>query len=203
MLAVSGGPPERGQPAPTSAFSNRTASREKEFASTQPNVRNDHILIVPDVSCSCRHQAVCPASRSSGHKVRVLRSSFPIWSRWITVQLELRQHSSLRVTMSGSGTQRTAARLASIGERADVRFTSLSFLIHATMDLHSQHTISPGPGDDERDAAYVVPRDGPRQGVRGGHGRRARGDGDRPRPSCAAPTRPGGTGRAPRSGCSA
>ena len=72
---------------------------------------------------------------------RVLRSSFSIWSRFITVQLELRQHSSLRVTMSGSGTHRTAARLASIGERADVRFTSLTFLAHATMDLHSQHTI--------------------------------------------------------------
>ena len=69
-----------GQPAPTSAFSNRTASREKEFASTQPNFRNDQILIVPDGSPSCRHQAVCPSSRSSGPKQPVrLAGSYHCW----------------------------------------------------------------------------------------------------------------------------
>ena len=102
-------PNNPGQPAPTSAFSNRTA--EMILMSGQP---------------------VCPASRSSGHSIS-----------------DRDGHSAAGATAASfppchyvRPRHTTPARLASIREQADVRFTSLSLLAHATMDLHSQHTIA-------------------------------------------------------------
>lgn len=119
---------ERFQQQPTGKVASETKRHKRSYI---------HIPIVPDGSCSCRHQVrpfVQPADRGSCASISI---SYLI--RWTQCR-ELRQHSSLRVTMPG--THKTPARLASIRERADVRFTSLTFLAHATMDLHSQHTIA-------------------------------------------------------------
>jgi hypothetical protein len=136
-------PNNPGQPAPTSAFSNRTVSREKQVASIQPNVRKHRISVLFDDLLLKKNttiaemilmsgQPVCPASRSSGHSIS-----------------DRDGHSAAGATAASfppchyvRPRHTTPARLASIREQADVRFTSLSLLAHATMDLHSQHTIA-------------------------------------------------------------